>query len=529
MIDDPVLPTRRFELARYPGIPQFALDLVAGTGEARSLLASSSSLHSYPDERGSLAEGLRRTNRDWGNSVDGPIQRWQQGARVLIAGQQVGMGGGPLYTLTKIASLIRLRERFRQRGEEAVAMFWMATEDHDYLEAANLLVATHRIHTRIRPPERPDPRHVVGTLPLPESARRKLLELFPDVPGSWLEQGVTFGDSFARLLASALRGHEVILVDSLLPELRRCGAPLFEMILDRWDEAERTIEKRSSAIEAAGYRAQIVNDEGHALLWTITDEGMRLPIRRRDGGFSVGEERWSLGNLRQLAHSQPERISTGALTRPLLQDFVFRSGIFVGGPAEVSYYAQCAALHELFRVPFPEVVLRGHVLVAPSRILEKMERHGFDPLEMFEDPDDVLARRSSDAISTWESSVTSAAEALESQITSTLERIGTAPPQMHRTVARSMSRMRYHLNRMQNRGSRALARRDRERTIAFERARSVLAPGGVPQDRVAGWLPWFAMFGDSLLKGLVECVEPHSMHVALLALEGAVREDADEL
>ena len=45
-----------------------------------------------------------------------------------------------------------------------------------------------------------------------------------------------------------------------------------------------------------------------------------------------------------------QRTSTSALTRPLLQDFVFAPDVFVGGPAEVAYYAQIAPLHELLGI-----------------------------------------------------------------------------------------------------------------------------------------------------------------------------------
>ena len=51
------------------------------------------------------------------------------------------------------------------------------------------------------------------------------------------------------------------------------------------------------------------------------------------------------------------------------------SHVFVGGPAEVAYYAQIAPLHAMLNVPMPRVTLRGHVLVAPrSRSLRTIPR-----------------------------------------------------------------------------------------------------------------------------------------------------------
>ena len=516
------------ELERYPGIPAFALDLVHGKGTAAALLNESGGTRFEPIERAPIAEGLRRTNREWGNGVDAAIDRWERGAAVLIAGQQVGLGGGPLYTLTKIASLIRLRERCRRDGIDAVAMFWLATEDHDYLEVANLLVATHNQRVEVRPHERPDPAQQVGSLPLPESARLRLLELFPDLPATWLEPGICFGDSFARLLAIALKGRDVILIDSMLPELRRAGAPLYGKLLEQWPQAEDAVAERSVQIAEAGYRAQIVSDEGHALLWLVTDDGRRLPVRRRDDGFLIDDEPVTPDALRMRVEAQPDRVSTGALTRPLLQDIVFSPHTFIGGPAEVSYYAQCVGLHRLLGVAVPRIMLRGHVLVAPARIIDRYARHGFALAELFEDPELVLARHAGEEVTGWQREIDGAAATLLDAITAAVSRVENAPPQLTATVERSQTRIGYHLQRLQQRGSRAIARRDLDRANAFDRARQTLAPEGVPQDRVAGWLPWYALYGDRLIDALIEHGEPGSTRFAIAAIATGAGEDTDE-
>lgn len=54
---------------------------------------------------------------------------------VVVTGQQPAVGGGPLYSLVKLAHAIVLAKRLAAEGVPAVAWFWCASEDHDLGEA----------------------------------------------------------------------------------------------------------------------------------------------------------------------------------------------------------------------------------------------------------------------------------------------------------------------------------------------------------------------------------------------------------
>src|ERR1044072_368672 len=68
---------------------------------------------------------------------------------------------------------------------------------------------------------------------------------------SWLREGITFRDSFAELVAQVFQGEKIVLVDALLPELRRAGAPLFHQIAQRAVEVQSALTARSSALAKA--------------------------------------------------------------------------------------------------------------------------------------------------------------------------------------------------------------------------------------------------------------------------------------
>src|SRR5262249_54599704 len=58
----------------------------------------------------------------------------QKDSVVVITGQQAGLFTGPLYTIFKVLTAIKLAEHVRAQGVNAVPMFWVAAEDHDFEE-----------------------------------------------------------------------------------------------------------------------------------------------------------------------------------------------------------------------------------------------------------------------------------------------------------------------------------------------------------------------------------------------------------
>lgn len=501
----------RLPLARYPSINPFALDLVTGGGRASELVTRKTFASMTPRaasrDRASLAGALARANRGWGNEVDDILARWQRGETLtLIAGQQVGFAGGPLYTLAKIASLLRIRDDSAARGIPATVFFWMATEDHDYDEVSTVVVPAANGVIDIRAAHTGAGRVPVGGLPVPDDLRAKWLAAGFE-RGEWLD-APTFGESFARLLAAELRGKGVVLVDSLQPELRAAGAPLLRSIAETLEECEEDLRTSSERVKELGYVPQVEpSADGHfSLLYWIDDRGERAAIRKAGSSWTIGGRRISRDELERCL-AQPERISTGACTRPLLQDFVFESDVFIGGPAEVSYYAQLGRLHARLGVAQPHVALRGHALVATPPVMRAIGRYGISGDEIFGTPEALVARRDADAVRRAEEAVAKSREAVERELDAIRTLGAASDSNIGKSAERSLKRIRYQFGKLGERTMAAVARRDRERFDALARMHELLVPHGKVQDRILAWLPLAVRFGG-LLDRLVAEIEP---------------------
>lgn len=509
--------TLRVPLGRYPGISRFVLDWLGGDARATQFLQRSNEpprLRAAAATRPSieLVNAIADSNRGWGLSVRTQLERWAAGETITItAGQQAGFAGGPIYTLAKLATLLKMKRELERAGNPVTAMFWLATEDHDFDEVAQLSVPVRTVSRdvnrqldlfRLRVALAVESKVAVGPLPVPRALVTELLALYGLEQPSWLREEITFGDSFAELIAGIF-GSEIILIDSLLPALRRAGAPLFQSIFEKWDNIERAIRDRSGELTGAGYPPQVVPREGemYSLLFELDDRN----------------ERHLITKPRQSSPS-PERISTSALTRPLLQDFVLRPDIFVGGPAEVSYYAQIAPLHQLLGMPMPRVALRGHALIAPKRVLRFIERYSIRPEEMFTSPDDLLAEREPKGVG----EIRHEAGAARKELMKHIERIGElglpADHALARAINRSIGHIEYHFNKLTERAIRGLVRKDKERYAAAKELLAALYPDRHVQDRIVGWFPYWLQHGQPLVDQLIEEIEPDAATFSIIGV-----------
>ena len=508
----------------YPGLNSFALDLVTGSGTAGGFVRRTALESVTPSRKrapDALVAALETSNRAWGNDVSAELERWREGETVtLVAGQQVCFAGGPLLIPVKLASLLRLRDLLAQKGVAATVFFWLATEDHDYEEAASITLAGKDFRRKLRAAAPDGNRRIVGPRPVDAALRREFLELMGIETPRWLREGISYGDSFAELMAEVFSGRGVVLVDSMLPELRREGRELFRAMVERMDECERLVSQRSDAIREAGYKPQVIaGEDGHySFLYRVAEGGLREPIRSDDGQLAIGGRQVEREEVLALVENSPESISTGVLARPLLQDLVLGPDVFIGGPSEVSYYAQLAPLHELFRVEPPHVGLRAHLLAAPQRTLRTVDRYSISPEELFLPTDEIVTRRDPSLVTKMRGAIQDSGSKLEEDLAEIKSTILDADPTLGRSVERTLGRIRYHLRKLEERGERAALRSDGERYSAISRLSETLFPDGAPQDRHTAWIPFWFQYGTRFIDRIIEEVEPDAAVLKVIGL-----------
>ena len=96
-------------------------------------------LRAQQDRRGAPAEAKARRGRLLADTA----------TVAVVTGQQAGLFGGPLFTLLKAMTAVKLAERVtREHGVPAVAIFWVESEDHDWQEVSSCAVLDADMHRR---------------------------------------------------------------------------------------------------------------------------------------------------------------------------------------------------------------------------------------------------------------------------------------------------------------------------------------------------------------------------------------------
>jgi bacillithiol biosynthesis cysteine-adding enzyme BshC len=342
--------------------------------------------------RRELAAALAVANRGYGHpDADRMAERLADpGVRVVVSGQQPGLLGGPLYSLAKILATARWAAALEAAGEPAVAVFWVATEDHDWAEVANTVVLGSEGPRAFDLGPDPEPLTPVGMRTLGPGVEGVLRGIAEAVPGEryaewlqtlsrWYRPDARFGEAFCRLMANLLGPRCPLLLDAMLPALKSAERPWLRRLVERRGRLDEELARRDAAVEARGYPLQVNPQPGMSPLFLFRHSERRRIVWRGEDGFALrGREDGggTTAELLEVIEENPGVVSPGVLARPAIQDAVLGTTIQVVGPGELSYMAQAAVSHAVLEVEPTFVALRPQTLVLEAKQRERLEELG---------------------------------------------------------------------------------------------------------------------------------------------------------
>ena len=453
-------------------------------------------------------------------STAAAIEALKAGAGAVLTGQQVGLLGGPLFTPFKAATALARAQQATAAGQTHVAVFWLATEDHDFAEINHVTFPSRkelRKLTYAKAPANPVP---VGGVVIDETIEPLIEQAWEllgtsdamDALVAAYKPGKTFGRAFAEFYARAFAAQGLLVLDAGGREVHRIGAPVLRAAIERADELHAALAERNRALEAAGYHTQVAVSADSSLLFLIDERtGTRVALKRIPAGarepndlWQAGRERFTTADLLGILSAEPERISPAALLRPVFQDYLLGTSLIIGGPAEIAYFAQSAVLYEriLGRVTASEPRLSA-TLIEPA-IGELLHKHdlGLDRV-LKENADSLSQLLAARAMPVEEKrNLASAGQALDAELQPLLEYMKAMDAGLGRSAETATSKMRYQMNRLRRLAANFEMQREgslRRHAEAIERA---LNPGGALQERVHGAAYYFARYGFELAETL---------------------------
>lgn len=485
-------------------------------------------LSNYKTDRDALCDALAAMNRRFGagEKTFENIELLRSAKTVtVLTGQQVGFLTGPLYTIYKALSAVKMAEELRCEGVDAVPVFWAATEDHDFaeVEKAYEIGADGKVlDFSVTVSEHADAAPV-GKIETNESIRVVIDDLIDSLPQtefsasvhstlseSW-RPGTDFGTAFSTMLAQVLSAYGVIVVDPLDEKIKALSSAIYANAAASAPAIVESLVSRSRELESAGFHSQVLIEEDYFPLFYHTDAGSRKSLKRAgDGKYRVSGEKteFTLEQLEKIGAETPERLSPGVMLRPVVQDYLFPTLCYFGGAAEVAYFAQNSEVYRTLERPATTIFHRQSFTIIESKHRRALAKYDLKLEDLFGGFDALLPQIVEKYVNPGTTKLFAEAE---EKINNELHRLDQNLSQVDVTLAENLATRRrkilYHIAALRKKFHRAQIRKDetvnRQLTSAFES----LLPNGALQERTVNVVTYLNKYGNFFIDWVYNSID----------------------
>jgi bacillithiol synthase len=424
---------------------------------------------------------------------------------VVTTGQQPGLFGGPVYTLSKALSALALADSLEEAtGIPVAPVFWAATDDTDFKEASTTVVSISGGAQLLRIDHVQPLGQTMAAMPLGdvsaqlEALRRAAGSTIDPTPIELLERfytaGQTIGSAYVSLLRALLAPLGIAVIDAWHPATRSAAAPVLSAALEKAGDIAARVSQRNEEMERAGFTPQVQDVPGLSLVFnSASGIRKRIPIKaaRKQG---ASEER-----------------GPNVLLRPVVERAILPTATYIGGPAEIAYFAQVSPIAETLGSPRPAIVPRWSCTIIEPHVEKVLEKLNLVP-EDFRDPHEVEARV---ARARLPKRVIEELNAMRVLLEKTLDELSDAVEKERASVSPAVtgglraSLMR-RLERFERRLVAAAKKEHADIMQEIATARGSLYPLGKPQERALNFVPLLARYGSALRDEMLEEARVHA-------------------
>ncbi len=523
---------------RFPSLPSlvhdyyYAYDLVGEfyNGDFRdpaSYLSQAERVRSRHLPRERLAAILKEQNEGMGGgpaALENIEALAQDQAGVVVTGQQVGLFSGPLYTIYKAFTAIKLAASLGQsHGTRFIPVFWLAAEDHDFIEVnhISLLDRAGRLQKISYEEFLAMSKIPVAKIQLSSAVETCLKSLDDFTPASEFKSavlselnqsylpGLSFAEAFARWMTRLFSDYGLVIIDPSHPELKAMGHEVFFKEISQASPSTKCALKASMRLTQKGYASQVQQQEGKLNLFLAEHE--RLTIQCRDDVFSIkGEEQTiTQAELLVLLQKTPQVFSPNVLLRPLYQDAILPTVAYVGGPGEIAYFAQLKEAYSVFGLPMPIIYPRKSFTLLEKNVERSLVAHSLGIQDVWEGATDTIWEKiARDEIPlSLEHTLQSASTHLDQDMASIKQETAAFEKTLGDLVDSIHRKIRHQLGLLENKVLKASKKRQAIVKQQLFNLDNNLYPDRHLQERVFNITPYLIKYGFGWLDELYQAVD----------------------
>ena len=462
----------------------------------KAIAAAVQELHASHDWLRTLAPAFNATG-----AAAARLARAAASGIVVTTGQQPGLFGGPAYTWSKAIAALALADELEAKlGIPVAPVFWAATDDADWKEAATTYVVSSNGLEPLTLEGPPTEAIALAEVPL-GNMQHALAELIAaagsaahaevlELAQSAYVAHATIGAAYVHLLRGILEPLGIAVLDAAHPSLRAAADPMLRRALNNAPAIADALEKRGAEIRAAGFEPQVDDVDGLSLVFR-TSRNERGNTRERVPVSAAA---------RTVREAEVGTLGPNVLLRPIVERALLPTVAYLAGPGEFAYFAQIRPIADVLGADAPLAVPRWSGTVLEPQHARVLERLGLSE-ESFDDPHAAEKKLAHAAL---DEPVADAFErarlAAETQLRALQIAVKDADDVVAGSVVEGASRdIMFRLERLERRIVAGVKRRETALMRDVAVARAAVKPLGSSAERVLSLLPALARYGPDLL------------------------------
>jgi bacillithiol synthase len=454
------------------------------------------------------------------DEVEKSLTKLRSGAVTVVAGQQAGVLTGPLYTIHKIISVIKLaQQQEKAMNHPVVPVFWIAGEDHDYQEVNHIYLEKGNKMEKTGYPERVLEKKMTSDISFDKRVMKNWVN---EVIKSLGETGHTnklagelnkmIGEQddlvrfFAHFVMHLFKESGLLVIDSAYPPLRRLEKNHFHHLIESSQSITNAVLEQQEEIKNYGFSTQLdISTEAANLFITINNERALLEREGFDFKDKNTGSKILCNELLTMLEKTPEKFSNNVVTRPLMQEWLFPTLAFIGGPGEIAYWGELKKAFEYAGLKIPPVVPRMSITLLEREVEKKMNHLGLTlPQVLIEGVSDKREKYwNSIKVPTLEREIAELEQLLQQKYKDIRDKSERIDPGMNQIVDKNLSIHLHQFDYLRKRADKALRDKHDKTFSDFAKVENCLRPNGGPQERTWNTLYFLNKYGESFIHDLL--------------------------
>ncbi len=278
----------------------------------------------------------------------------------------------------------------------------------------------------------------------------------------------------------------------------------------------KLVTEQLKQLESNGYKQQAFPREIN-LFYLSKNSRERIEFNALISQYEVLNTQYSFTKDEILTEleNHPERFSPNVILRPLFQQKILPSLVYIGGAGELSYWLQLKPIFELHKVNFPQLILRNSALLINENTSKKIDKLGFQIQDFFNDINtlkkEFIAKNTDENID-----VSAYKNEIETTFNKLQELTKNIDTTLVSTVGAELQKSLQSIDSIQKRLMKSLKQKNETELNQIEKIKTQLFPLNNLQERVDNFSSYYAKHGQPFIDDLIAYFDVYNKQFLLI-------------